>query len=69
MSQAGRSTSKNGTRDWAEERVMRFTAQHWPVRRDGCLPTETRLEQDLGMDGEEAVAFFDAFQRDFRCRS
>lgn len=52
-------------KDWAEERVMRFTAQHWPVRKGRSLTPETRLAQDLEMDGDDALEFFDAFQRDF----
>ena len=52
-------------RDWAEDRVMRFTVQHLGVRKGRNLTAETRLAQDLGMDGEDAVEFFDAFQRDF----
>jgi hypothetical protein len=52
-------------KDRAEERVMQFTAQRWPVRKGRSLTTETRLAQDLGMDGDDAVDFFDAFQQDF----
>ena len=52
-------------KDWADERVMQFTAQHWRVRKGLRLTTDTRLAQDLGMDGEDAVEFFDEFQRDF----
>jgi hypothetical protein len=52
-------------KDWAEERVFRFTTQHWPARKGRSLTPETRLAQDLGMDGDDAVKFFDAFQRDF----
>ena len=51
--------------DWAEERVVQFTAQHWHIRKNRRLTTDTRLAQDLGMDGEDAVEFFDEFQRDF----
>ncbi len=51
--------------DRIEERVMRFTAQHWPVRKNRKLTTGTRLAQDLGMDGDDAVEFFDAFRQEF----
>jgi hypothetical protein len=54
-----------GEKDWAEERVMQFTAQHWRVRKGRSLTAASRLAQDLGMDGEDAVEFFDEFQRDF----
>ena len=30
-------------KDWAEERVMRFTAQHWPVRKDRSLTPEAQF--------------------------
>jgi acyl carrier protein len=52
-------------RDWSEERVMRFTERHWPVRKGRSLTADTRLAQDLGVDGEDAVEFFDAFQKEF----
>jgi acyl carrier protein len=52
-------------KDWAEERVIRFTMQDWPVRKNRALNAATRLAQDLGMDGEDAVEFFDDFQQDF----
>jgi hypothetical protein len=52
-------------KDWAEERVMQFTAQHWRIRKSRSLTTDTRLAQDLGMDGDDAVEFFDEFQRAF----
>ena len=52
-------------KDWAEERVRQFTARHWHVRKCRRLTIDTRLAQDLGMDGEDAVEFFDEFQRDF----
>ena len=52
-------------KDWAEERVASFTAQHWRIRKDRRLTADTRLAQDLGIDGEDAVEFFDEFQRDF----
>jgi acyl carrier protein len=52
-------------KDWAEERVVSFTAKHWRIRKDRRLTADTRLAQDLGMDGEDAVEFFDEFQRDF----
>jgi acyl carrier protein len=52
-------------KDWAEERVMQFTAQHWRVRKGRSLTADTRLAQDLGMDGEDAVEFFGEFQQDF----
>ena len=38
-------------KDWAEERVMQFTAQHWRIRKSRSLTTDSRLAQDLGMDG------------------
>jgi hypothetical protein len=49
----------------AEERVMRFTAAHWRVRKSHKLTTNTRLAQDLGMDGNDAVEFFEKFAQEF----
>lgn len=44
---------------------MQFTTQHWPVPKGRRLTTDTQLAHDLGMDGEDAVEFFDEFHRDF----
>ena len=48
-----------------EERVLSFTAQHWPVRRHRKLTTDTRLAQDLGMDGDDAIEFLEQFAQEF----
>jgi hypothetical protein len=52
--------------DDVQERVMRFTAQHWPVRENRKLTSDTRLAQDLGMDGDDAVEFFKKFGDEFK---
>lgn len=44
---------------------MRFTAQHWRVRKNRKLTSDTRLAQDLGMDGDDAVEFFEKFGQEF----
>jgi acyl carrier protein len=51
--------------DMLEERVQGFTARHLGVKRDK-LSTGTRLNQDLGMDGDDAVEFFRAFGAEFK---
>lgn len=52
--------------DLVEERVIRFTAQHWPVRKGQKLTSGTRLAQDLGMDGDDAIEFFEKFAAEFK---
>jgi len=44
-----------------EERVMRFTTRHWPVRRSQKLASDARLAQDLGW----TVEFFEKFGQEF----
>src|SRR5690348_1284051 len=51
--------------DPVEDRVIRFTAQHWPVRTNQKLTSDTRLAQELGIDGDDAVEFFEVFAQEF----
>ena len=44
---------------------MRFTAQYSPVRKNQKLTSNTRLAQDLGMDGDDAAEFFEKFSQEF----
>lgn len=48
-----------------EERVIRFTAQHWPPRKGCEIKPDTRLSQDLGIEGDDAIEFFEEFEREF----
>ena len=47
-----------------EANVVAFTAQKLSVRREK-LSTNTRLAQDLGMDGDDAVDIFNEFGSTF----
>jgi Protein of unknown function (DUF1493) len=51
--------------DILEDRVQGFTAQHLGVKRNK-LSIATRLNRDLGMDGEDAVDFFKDFAAELR---
>jgi acyl carrier protein len=51
--------------DILEDRVQDFTAQHLGVKRSK-LSTATRLNRDLGMDGDDAVEFFKDFSAEFQ---
>ncbi len=53
------------SQDILEDRVQGFTAQHLGVKRNK-LSTGTRLNQDLGVDGEDAAEFFKDFSTEFR---
>jgi hypothetical protein len=48
-----------------EERVLSFVSQHWPIPKRHKLCVETRIAQDLGMDGDDAVEFFKDFGEKF----
>jgi acyl carrier protein len=48
-----------------EERVLDFTAQQRAVKRNR-VSTASRLNQDLGMDGDDAVEFFRDFSAEFK---
>lgn len=47
-----------------EDKVLSFTGERWPMRRHK-LSMSTRLAQDLGMEGDDAVAFFKEFGQRF----
>jgi Protein of unknown function (DUF1493) len=51
--------------DAIEERVFLFVARERATKR-AKLSLSCRLNQDLGMDGDDAVEFFEKFQREFR---
>jgi acyl carrier protein len=51
--------------DILEERVLDFTAQQLAVKRSK-FSTASRLNQDLGMDGDDAVEFFRGFSAKFK---
>src|SRR5450755_1198605 len=51
--------------DILEDRVQGFTAQHLGVTRSR-LSTATRLNRDLGMDGDDAAEFFKDFAAEFQ---
>lgn len=46
------------------ERVIGFLADSWRLRRDR-LRAETRLDEDLGMTGDDAADFLADFAREF----
>ncbi len=46
------------------ERVLNFTARHIPSAR-GRISLDSRLLQDLGLDGEDALEFFEAYDTEF----
>jgi hypothetical protein len=48
-----------------EERVFLFVARERSVKR-AKLSLSSRLNQDLGMDGDDAVEFFEKFRREFQ---
>lgn len=45
-------------------RVVDFLIDFWPVRSDR-LRADTRLEEDLGMTGDDAAEFLEAFAQEF----
>jgi len=45
-------------------RVVQFVSEFWRVRSDKLRP-ETRLEEDLGMTGDDAAEFLEAFAGEF----
>ena len=51
--------------DALEEAVYAAVAEERGIRRNKLRPT-TRLNRDLGMEGDDAVEFFDAFSQQFR---
>lgn len=51
--------------DILKDRVQGFTAQHLGVTRSK-LSTATRLNRDLGMDGDDAAEFFKDFAAEFQ---
>jgi Protein of unknown function (DUF1493) len=51
--------------DILEDRIQGFTAQHLGVKRSK-LSRATRLNRDLGMDGDDAVEFFKDFAAEFQ---
>lgn len=51
--------------DMLEDRVRGFTARHLGVKQEK-LSTGTRLNRDLGMDGDDAVEFFKDFGTEFK---
>lgn len=48
-----------------EDNVLTFVSTHWPIPRRHKLSAETRLAQDLGMDGDDAAEFFKDFGEKF----
>jgi acyl carrier protein len=48
-----------------EERVLDFTAQQRAVKRNK-VSIASRLQQDLGIDGDDAVEFFRDFSAEFK---
>jgi acyl carrier protein len=46
------------------KRVESFVLKFWPPRK-GPLSADTKLLQDLGMDGTDAVEFMEAFSEEF----
>lgn len=57
------SQNSNPPRDLAGE-VIRLLILHTNAKREEISPS-TRLQHDLGMDGDDAVDFFDQFSRQF----
>lgn len=51
--------------DTLEERILDFTAQQRAMKRSK-ISIDSRLNQDLGMDGDDAVDFFRLFSIEFR---
>jgi acyl carrier protein len=51
--------------DILEERILDFTAQQRAIKRSK-VSTASRLNQDLGMDGDDAVEFFKLYSKEFR---
>jgi Protein of unknown function (DUF1493) len=58
-------TSECGTDVSLEENVLTFVSNHWLIPRRHKLSVKTRLAQDLGMDGDDAVKFFKDFGHKF----
>ena len=48
-----------------EKNVLTFVRDHCPVLRQHKLSLKTRIAQDLGMDGDDAVEFFADFGKRF----
>ena len=47
------------------DKVKSFVSKFWSVKVDK-LNRETRLEDDLGITGDDAIEFFDAFYEEFK---
>jgi hypothetical protein len=47
-----------------EDRVIEFTANRIPAAA-GRISLDSRLLQDLGLDGEDAIEFFEAYDDEF----
>ncbi len=47
-----------------EDRVIEFTARRLPAAA-GRISLDSRLLQDLGLDGEDAIEFFEAYDDEF----
>lgn len=47
-----------------EERVLQFTAKRIP-NTAGRISLDSRLVEDLGLDGENAIEFFEAYDDEF----
>jgi hypothetical protein len=47
-----------------ERRILEFTAKERAIKAER-VRLSSRLADDLGMDGDDAVEFFQAFGRDF----
>jgi hypothetical protein len=58
-------TGDNHVSDPLEDRILSFIGEHWPAPRRHKLSVNTRLVQDLGMDGDDAVEFFKTFGEEF----
>jgi hypothetical protein len=48
-----------------EESILTFVRDHRPIPRRHKLSLETRIAQDIGMDGDDAVEFFEDFGKKF----
>lgn len=55
----------NNTENTFWEMVQSFVSSFWGVKVDR-LKKETRLEGDLGITGDDAIEFFDAFHEEFK---
>jgi acyl carrier protein len=50
--------------DSIQDRVFAFVVEHTGVRRETLMPN-TRLGSDIGLDGDDALEFFQAFRKEF----